>query len=69
MRMTITYRCLLGFDRMDVGLFLNHSDQPNVNIRSIRFIAQTDIIKGDEITINYHDIEGENPTVLTDELI
>lgn len=46
----------------DAGSFFNHSLQPNAEVRerdfvnlTQTFVAKTDIVKGDEITIYYND--------------
>ena len=47
-----------GFKEMDLSLFLNHDDKPNV--RSVNggafFEAIRDIEKGEEITIDYGEL-------------
>lgn len=51
-----------GFKKMDIALFLNHSDTPN--IISINggdyFEAITDIRAGEELIIDYSDIVEDN---------
>jgi hypothetical protein len=52
------------FDRMEIGWYLNHSTEPNIEKRSVgsegsvldrpRFFAIKDIKAGDEIVINYN---------------
>ncbi len=45
------------FDRMEIGWYLNHSDNPNVSITpKKRMVAICDIKAGEEIVLDYNDL-------------
>lgn len=49
--------CPERFDRMEIGWFINHSDTPNiVKIAEKTIIAVRDIKAGEEIFINYNQL-------------
>jgi SET domain-containing protein len=52
-----------GFRRMDLSLFLNHSDQPNVAAidDGAWFEALRDIAAGEELTVDYGTLVTEEP--------
>jgi SET domain-containing protein len=50
--------CPEKFDRMEIGWFLNHSNDPNIaKIADEAFIAIRDIKRGDEILIDYNKLD------------
>jgi len=52
-----------GPNYMNVSFYMNHSDKPNVDIKSVkgyeylRFVTNKKIKKGEELTINYKDYD------------
>ena len=52
--------CPKDFNRAEIGWYINHSDTPNMTYASaITLRAMRDIAAGEELTINYVEIEGE----------
>lgn len=50
--------CPERFDRIEIGWYLNHSNEPNVSIISgAKMITINDIKAGDEIFINYNELD------------
>jgi hypothetical protein len=50
-----------GFNNIGVGWYLNHSNTPNMVTYdgSLTFIAARDIMKGEELTINYNTYDDQ----------
>lgn len=54
------FLCPKDFNRVEIGWYINHSDDPNmtyaddITLRALRGVAP-----GEELTINYEEIEGE----------
>lgn len=55
------YICPDDFNELTVGWFFNDSDEPNIDciiVRSrtdgFKFVANRDIVEGEELTMNYH---------------
>lgn len=47
----------VDFGCMEVGWYLNHSDQPNAHHKAYDFFALREIKSGEEILIDYHSLE------------
>ena len=47
----------IDFGKMEIGWYLNHSYFPNTFHKEYHFYALKDIKAGEEITIDYNDLE------------
>jgi hypothetical protein len=47
------------FGHMQIGWYLNHSDQPNTHHERFKYYASRDIEANEEITIDYRDLADE----------
>lgn len=53
------YWCPKDFNRAEIGWYINHSDQPNMTYADqITLRALRDIASGEELTVNYAELEG-----------
>ena len=62
------YLCARRFDRMEICWYLNHSNSPNIDMIDLtRYRANRDIKKGEEIFMNYNELnepESEKEEIL-----
>jgi hypothetical protein len=47
-----------SFSHMQVGWYLNHSDEPNAHHERFKYFASRDIEANEEITIDYRGLDG-----------
>lgn len=49
--------CPERFDRMEIGWYINHSDDPNIGKKNDVVYVLRDIKKGEEILIDYNELD------------
>lgn len=57
------YSCPVDFRSMDVGWYLNHSENPNAYHKGYEYFALNDIEQGEEIVIDYETL-SDVPQIL-----
>ena len=46
--------CSKNFNKMSIGWYMNHKDDPNLLHEEGKFYAARDILKDEELTVNYN---------------
>jgi hypothetical protein len=62
------YNCPLAFNRMSIGWYMNHSDDPNVHSSAelnFEYYALRDIAAGEEILCDYRQLSPEESAPLS----